>query len=469
MDGLPAIPGGGSEPAVPDDKRRFWLVGAYYGLAVLIVANIFGAIDRLILILVTENLKIDLALSDVQVGVLNGVALTFVALLATFPMGWLADRINRRILLAVCVLLWSIATAACGFAETFNELFICSMGVAVGEAVLGPIVYSMIPDLFPANRRVAANYIFYVAAMLGNSAGLFLGGTLISAVEPIRDLLPALPADFDTWRIALIAASVPGPLIAFLVVMIPLKKRYLSKESGDSAGLVAFFRQHARTLFAVFVGFGFVAAARTPAERWGPVALIRDFGESAAETGVRLGIVDAVASVTGVISSWLIYRAVRARSGSVAALRTAQYGTWAAVLLVPFYLVAATPVHMYLLTGALTIATTTALSITPTILQDIAPPQIRGRVIALGALSYVLLNSLGPMMVGVLSDTLGSGTRSLLLAMTLVTAPCFAIGAILLRLGENTLPLTLAAVKAADESTVPADSAGLRDQASQSR
>src|SRR6185437_14166855 len=115
------------------------LVGAWYGLAALVLATVFAQMDRQILMLVAQPLKQALDLSDTQIGAINGIALSLVAMLATFPLGWLADRVDRRRLLALCIIIWSIFTAACGFARNFPQLFTCSMGIAVGEAVLGPI------------------------------------------------------------------------------------------------------------------------------------------------------------------------------------------------------------------------------------------------------------------------------------------------------------------------------------------
>lgn len=309
------------------------LTAAWYGLAVLVVATIFAAIDRQILLLVTEPLKHALALSDSQIGALNGIALSLVAALAVFPMGWLADRVDRRTLLWVCVLVWSLATGACGLAQTFPQLFVCGMGIAVGEAILGPITYSIIPDLFPQDRWIIANYVFFLAGVVGGALGLSLSGGTIGLIEAHHAALPPLVAHLATWRVALLAVALPGPVIAVLIALIRTRPRIVSEAAERGSGLLAYFREHLRTLVGVFVGFGFAASAWGTIQTWMPVALVRVFGQTPAQTGVRLGITAAVASLIGVLASGLLVRKLRGRFGDHTPMRVAQFGIAVAALL----------------------------------------------------------------------------------------------------------------------------------------
>ena len=102
------------EAETMEHAREPSLVMAWYGLAAVALASAFAQVDQRILILVTEPIKRSLGLSDTQIGRLNGIALSLVAAIATYPMGMLADRLDRRRLLAACVLLWSASTAVCG-------------------------------------------------------------------------------------------------------------------------------------------------------------------------------------------------------------------------------------------------------------------------------------------------------------------------------------------------------------------
>lgn len=416
---------------------------AWYGLSVLLIATLFASVNRTIIALVTEPLKQSLSISDTQIGVLNGVALTLVATIASYPMGWLADRTDRRILVAVCVLIWSAATAVCGLAQNFGQLFVCSIGIAVGEAVLGPITYSLIPDLFPRSKWIMANYVFYVAGVIGSAVGLSLSGGLIGLVETMSIALPAAFAQMETWRLSLFAVSLPGPLVAVLIMFLRVGKRIPPTPAEAASGLLGYMRRNKRSLAGVFLGFGFAAAASGTVGSWIAIALIRDFHESPASTGLRLGLATGIGSVVGVIVSALAVRYLRPRLGPVTPMRVAQIGVVGALCLTPFYLVSTTALHVYILTGLKGVAMTCALSLSPTLLQFIAPKHLRGRMVAVGGMAYLAFLSISPMVVGLVSDQLPAGPRALILAMILVGLPCYAAGAFFLGWGAKTLPQTL--------------------------
>ncbi len=90
---------------------------------------------------------------------------------AGYPIGWLADRFGRRLILGICIVVWSISTAACAFQYSYFGLFATTAGIAIGEAALGPIIFSMLPDLFPERQRNTANFIFFRRDPAGRGRG----------------------------------------------------------------------------------------------------------------------------------------------------------------------------------------------------------------------------------------------------------------------------------------------------------
>lgn len=431
-------------------NTRKSLVAAWYGLAALVLATVFAQMDRQILMLVAQPLKQALGLSDTQIGAMNGIALSLVAMLATFPLGWLADRVDRRRLLALCIIIWSIFTAACGFARNFPQLFTCSMGIAVGEAVLGPVSYAFVADLFPTESWMLANYIYYLAAVLGSAAGMTFSGAVIGFAGTYHALLPLVPSGLEPWRVALLIIALPGPVIALLVALIRISARAPAAEAANAVGLAGYVRENARTFVGVFVGFGLAAASSGAVAAWTPVVLERAFAQSPAQTGVRLGAVSAAATLLGVLISGLMARKLRARLGRLTALRISEAGVIAALLTVPVFLSAASAWQVYLAIGIHTIAVTVCLSLSPTILQFMAPRLMRGRVIALGGLLYMVFMSLTPLLVGGISDRLTAGSRGLLLAIIIVGGPCYLMSFFFMRFAEPTLARTFEAVEAAE-------------------
>lgn len=422
----------------------------WYGLAMLVIATVFASVVRQILILVTEPLKKSLELSDTQIGLVQGIALSLVAMVATLPFGWLADRMDRRRLLAVCILVWSFFTAACGASQSFQMLFGCSMGIAVAEAVLGPISYSMIADLFPRDRWMQANYVYFVTGILGGAAGMAFSGGLIGFVESHHAGLPGVLASTDSWRVSLYAAAVPGIAIALGVALIRRTQSAGPAETQRADGLGSYLRQHARTFVGVFLGFGLVATAMGAVGSWLPVVAVREFGETPASTGLKFGLVMAIGSVAGVGLSWLLARWMRKRVGQLAAIKVAQIGGLLAAVTLPAYLAVDTATGLFVVAGVQSALNFAALSLSPTVLQLMAPGHIRGRVIAIGGLALIALQSMGPVAVGAVSDAIGAGRHSLLMATIVVGLPAYLLGLVFLRVAEPTMLGTFAAVERTD-------------------
>ena len=125
----------------------------WYAVGVLTVASTFSIIDRQILNVMIGPVKRDLGgISDFQVSLIMGFAFTFMYSVLSYPAGWLADRYNRRNLMAGGIAAWSLLTMICGMVSQYWHLFWARMGVGVGEATLGPAANSSLADYFPADR-----------------------------------------------------------------------------------------------------------------------------------------------------------------------------------------------------------------------------------------------------------------------------------------------------------------------------
>jgi hypothetical protein len=135
---------------------------------------------------------------------------------------------------------------------------------------------------------------------------------------------------------------------------------------------------------------------------------------------------------------------LRAQLGITASLRIARYAAMLGCVCVPLLLLAKDTWSMYATLVFQLAFTVCALSLSPTLLQLLAPRAIRARVIAIGGLFALVLQSLSPVVVGLMSDTLSSRADALLLAVVIVAAPCYLAGAALLSVAEPTLARTCA-------------------------
>ena len=125
-------------------------------LLILLLAYIFNFIDRQIIGVLAVPIKAELGLSDRQLGLMGGVAFALFYSGLAIPIAWLADRKSRVRIIAFSVALWSLFTAACGFAQNFWHLFLARMGVGIGEAGGVAPSYALISDFYPKEKRARA-------------------------------------------------------------------------------------------------------------------------------------------------------------------------------------------------------------------------------------------------------------------------------------------------------------------------
>ena len=262
-----------------------------YALGVLVVVYTFNFIDRQILSILLEPIKLDLGLSNTQMGLLAGFA--FAAFYATLgiPIARFADRNNRRNLIAVSLAVWSAMTALSGLAMNFWQLLIARIGVGVGEAGCSPSAHSIIADYYPARSRATALGIYSLGIPVGILFGFLAGGWI---------------NEFFGWRIAFFVVGLPGLALALLVrytVAEPARGmaegRAASVEQpgiGETLHYLLSKRSFRHLAFGAaltaFVGYGFVS--------WMPSFLIRSHGMTTGEIGTWLGLILGIPGGIGI-------------------------------------------------------------------------------------------------------------------------------------------------------------------------
>jgi MFS family permease len=188
-------------PASSDVKPGY----RYVVLAMLILAYTFNFLDRQILGILKEPIKNELHLTDTELGLMGGLA--FAALYTTLgvPIAWLADRFSRTWIMTAALTVWSGFTMACGLAGGFWSLFLCRMGVGVGEAGGVPPAYSLLADYFPKHQRARALAAYSFGIPLGTALGVLFGGLIAAYVD---------------WRMAFVVVGAAGVLLAPLFKLV---------------------------------------------------------------------------------------------------------------------------------------------------------------------------------------------------------------------------------------------------------
>jgi MFS family permease len=455
--------------AIPARKAG---AASWYTLAVLLVATILGSVDAMLVTLLTEPMRATLSLSDTQIGMLKGGGLVLFTGLATLPLGWLGDRYDRRVVLAACVLVWSAATGLRGTAMDYTMLFVASIGLGVGEAGLGPITNSLIPDLFPRAQRVLANAIFGISSIFGSALGAVLGGSIVLAVEKSRHLMPAGWQGYETWRLTFFVMAVVGLPVILLVLTIrgargkaaagyepPTVESAEGHASGASAGSATratatvaavgadgaelggisfrdYLRAHWRTLACLVAGSGLASVGLSSIGSWIPIVAARQFGIQPAQLGQGIGIAVMAGTLVGGVLGVKAMRLARRRVGLAAPVRVLVLGYGAAALISIGLLFVRSANDVFLLLGLLLVPLICGAVVLPNVLQEVAPAHLRARVIGLLSMGSLPFAVLGPLAIGVISDAVKSIPNGLAMAIVAATLTGCLAGAALLRATE---------------------------------
>lgn len=176
--------------------------GAWFALTILCFVYVLNFLDRQLLSILAKPIQDELGVSDGQLGLIGGLYFAAFYCILAIPVGWLADRTNRVRVLAFACGLWSAATAACGFSQTYPQLAAARMAVGVGEAGGVPPSYAIISDYFPPGRRGTALSLFNLGPPIGQALGIAFGASVAAAYS---------------WRSAFIAIGVIGVFTALVV------------------------------------------------------------------------------------------------------------------------------------------------------------------------------------------------------------------------------------------------------------
>jgi MFS family permease len=269
----------------------------------LLLSGVYGlqALDQNLMGLFAQAIKIDLRLSDTQVGLLTGAAFSLFYVVLGFPLARLADRHNRKLIVIVSVLLFSAATATCGMAAGFASLFITRICVAVGEAGTMPSAVSMLADRFKPSTRRLAMTIHSSGGYLGNALGILALSTLSANVH---------------WRTIFWGAGAVGLLLALaftVLVREPPRETRPVNASGFVGDMGALARNAPYVL--ITLGLGAASIASAAANAWVPAFLARSHGLPQSEILLFLGLSGCFGATLGSITSGFVTNRLNRKGG----------------------------------------------------------------------------------------------------------------------------------------------------------
>lgn len=388
----------------------------WYVLMLMCLIYTINIADRYVMSTVLEPIRLELHLTDSGIAFLTGVSLALFYVTFGIPISWLADRSNRRNILAASLIIWSAMTALCGLSRNYWQLLFARIGVGIGEAGGTPPSTAIVADCFPPDRRPMALTVLALGAPLGAWVGADMAGAVAHAFG---------------WRAAFLALGVPGLIVGtavYLTIREPARGRLDSTVDAHKPTLfesLAFlWRQKAA--FHVVMGGGVCALWGWGLIWWTPTFLIRSYGLNVAEAGAVTGPIHLIGgSIATVGTAWLLSRPSMADPRKVVWVLAAGVG------------LTTVPSFFAYFTHSLWIAKLMFWIYIPAIyfyigpcfglLQNLAPCHMRSMFVAVSLLVANILNLIvAPQAVGIMSDWFagahGADAESLRLAL-LVLAP----------------------------------------------
>jgi len=255
-------------------------------LAVLILAYAFNFLDRQILGILAGPIKADLGLTDSQLGLMGGLAFALFYTGLGVPIAALADRWSRTWIMTGALTLWSGFTAACGLATGFWQLFLCRMGVGVGEAGGVAPAYSLIADYFPKEQRARALAAYSFGIPIGSALGILFGGLIAHAID---------------WRAAFVVVGLAGVALApifRLVVKEPPREATPVTAAPAAGGVRALLAKP--SFWLISLGAAASSVCGYGVAFWLPSFFERSLGMGLVDRSLFLGSMTLVGGVLGV-------------------------------------------------------------------------------------------------------------------------------------------------------------------------
>ncbi|PTB22292.1 MFS transporter [Trinickia symbiotica] len=421
-----------------------------YIVLLFFICFAFSYLDRQIVSILVQPIKQSLALTDTQIGLLQGLSFTMCYATAGVFVARLVDRTNRAKLIAACIAIWAISTTACGFASSFSELLAARAGTAIAEAALSPAALSIFSDIFTPRRVARASSVFMLGPYVGGGVALFGGGMLLSAAHSGNSAWLAAHG-IEPWQAVFIAVGLPGLLLATLVaftVREPVRLETLDHET-KAEDVVPSLRDVILELFVrnrfclpYFAAYVALIAVFYSHSAWFPTLLMRHFhlepravGQMAAPAymiGGTLGIACAGMLATCVTDESTLRRVLGFSAGAVATLVPA-------AIAMPLVADSTVAVVLY---GTCAFAASIAMGLAPVPLQIAVPNRMRGRSLALLVfMTNAVSGGVGPLAVGYLNEHLRHTDNSLGVALALTGGLSALIGSVLYVIAMRRVPV----------------------------
>ena len=394
-----------TEAAWPSPRR------AWYTVSLIAFVTTLSQVDRSIINLLVEPIKRDLGLTDTEISLIIGFAFSAFYMLVGLPMARVADRRSRKLILASGLAIWSVATALCGAARSFGQLFIARGIVGGAESVAGPSSMSMISDLVPREKLPRAFAIYQLGISAGQATALFVGGMLLAFFAGFGVIHLPIIGPAREWQLVFLVCAVPGLITALLLLLTVREPVRRNRRAGDkqvSLREVGRYLLSNRALFLpLFISIGIGAIETTGLQIWRAAFYERTYGWGPAQIGPLLALSLLISTPIGLaLGTW--FAEYMGRRGNPDAMARVCFISQA--LSAPFAIMSPLMPTPWLAFGCGVFASILGIASAPAqnaAIQMVTPSEMRAQISAVYLFTIsVIGNGLGPLVIALVTDFL---------------------------------------------------------------
>ena len=420
-------------------------------ISVILIVTVTASINRQLIGLITQSVKVEFGLSDTQLGGITSIIGIVVALIVPL-MAQISDKFDRHKFMFVSILIWSFATATYGMAAGYISLCISFAIIILAETSVAPLYGSLIADRYSGDDRIQANLIYFAAGGLMTGVGSFIGGLLLHWSAQNLGNVATFWHGVSEWRLAMFVTGLIGIPLACMTLILGIDQR---QSNHQIVSRISYFAEYWKKNGKAIIYFNisnagfFICASATMG--WTSIYLLRQFGLTPAELGMRIGIVIGIADVIGVVFGFMAIKKLYRFLGPVAPRYIFQFSL-CGIALTYIPLMAAKTSWMFLIfLGVQNFLATFGTASFNNMVQDLSVPGVRAKIFGVGALITSLSFIPGPLLVGMMSDQFGQDPRGLMWSIIIVSVPALFMSFLLYSLTNKNFLLTVQTLRALEQ------------------
>jgi MFS family permease len=408
----------------------------------LLIAFTFSFVDRQVLNLLVEPIRLDLQVSDTQISFLQGLAFAVTYILMSVPLGRMVDKYNRVGIMIGGVLVWSATTVACGLSRSYSQLLFARFGVGAGEAALTPAAWSVLADYFRPSKLALPISVYLMGPYLGAGLAMIAGAEVLDWSREVQEVSLPIVGVVAPWQATFIAVGLPGVLIAGLLATIREPKRKGRQGAmADVPGWLEVLRymwQRKKVYGALHLGVPFIVVMLYGLQGWTPTILLRVYGWDLADAGRIYGVVALVTGSAGVLCGPVLSRYLLKRGVLDTPLRVAVLGASMATFSLATLPWQSSGEMALVSIACASFFVTLPLALITTVMQEVTPNNMRGVVNGMYVVTTNVLGlALGPTLVAASTDYIFQDTMAVANSLALVAVFVGPIAVYLLNQGRR--------------------------------